>query len=89
MLMRVDYNVPIKNGVITDTTRIDTTLDTLRALLQVPEHKKPKCIVLICHLGRPGGKFKRENFSLEVTTHHVVACVGLGSLTDYLSLFSL
>lgn len=64
VLIRVDYNVPFKNGVIKDTSRIDATLDTLRTILDVEPAKKPKCVVLICHLGRPGGKFKSDDFSL-------------------------
>lgn len=63
VLVRVDYNVPIKNGVITDTTRIDYTLDTLRYILG-PSRGTPKAVVLICHMGRPGGKFKKADFSL-------------------------
>jgi len=64
VLMRVDYNVPMKNGVIKDTSRIDATLDTLKYMLATEPSRKPKCIVLICHFGRPGGKFKKEDFSL-------------------------
>lgn len=51
VLMRVDYNVPIKNGMIMDLTRIEATLPTINYLL------KNKCqIVLMSHLGRPKGK---------------------------------
>ncbi|MAQ31131.1 MAG: phosphoglycerate kinase [Flavobacteriales bacterium] len=51
VLMRVDYNVPIKNGMIMDLTRIESTLPTINYLL------KNKCqIVLMSHLGRPKGK---------------------------------
>jgi 3-phosphoglycerate kinase len=65
VLVRVDYNVPIKHGVVTDTARIDTTLETLRYLL---DRKGPmggvKCIVLIAHLGQPTGNYNREDFTL-------------------------
>ena len=51
VLMRVDYNVPIKNGIIIDLTRIEATLPTINYLL------KNNCqIVLMSHLGRPKGK---------------------------------
>jgi len=62
-LVRVDYNVPIKNGVVTDTNRIDATMDTVRSILTSP-NGLPKAVVLICHMGRPGGVFKKEDFSL-------------------------
>lgn len=66
VLVRVDYNVPIKDGVVVDDTRIMLSLNTLKFLLG---RKGPqggcKCIVLIAHLGRPGGNYKKESFSLQ------------------------
>mmetsp|Transcript_4790 Transcript_4790/g.7110 ORF Transcript_4790/g.7110 Transcript_4790/m.7110 type:complete len:543 (-) Transcript_4790:88-1716(-) len=64
VLVRVDYNVPIKDGKVTDPTRIKASLDSLKFMLS-NKNRLPKCIVLICHLGRPGGKFKKEDFSLK------------------------
>jgi hypothetical protein len=62
-LVRVDYNVPFgPDGKISDTSRIDQTKETLQYLLDPA--RKVKCVVLVCHLGRPGGQFKREEFSL-------------------------
>lgn len=52
ILVRVDYNVPIKDGKITDDLRIRASLPTLQYLL---DHGA-KQIVLISHLGRPEGK---------------------------------
>jgi phosphoglycerate kinase len=52
VFIRVDYNVPLKNGVIGDDTRIRETLPTLEFALQAGA----RCLVLASHLGRPKGK---------------------------------
>lgn len=58
VLLRADYNVPIKNGEITDDYRISQSLDTLKLLVE-----KGARTVVISHLGRPEGK-KDLNYSL-------------------------
>jgi len=51
VLVRVDLNVPVKDGTVTDVTRIERTLPTLREL----ESKGAKVLVLLAHFGRPKG----------------------------------
>lgn len=59
VFIRVDFNVPLKNGVITDDTRITSTLPTIQHVL---DHGGTA--VLASHLGRPKGKPAPE-FSLK------------------------
>ena len=59
ILLRLDLNVPLENGVITDTTRIDKILPVIKFLLN-----KNSKIIIISHIGRPEGK-KNKDLSLK------------------------
>ena len=59
VLMRVDFNVPVENGVITDDTRIRAALPTISYILDTRNTR----LVLMSHLGRPKGNREPE-FSL-------------------------
>lgn len=58
-LVRVDLNVPMEEGFIQDTTRLERILPTLEALIKIQAK-----VVLLSHLGRPKGK-KDKNLSLQ------------------------
>ena len=55
VLLRLDLNVPIKNRVITDETRINKILPVINFLI-----KKKSKILIISHIGRPKGKINND-----------------------------
>lgn len=59
VLMRVDFNVPLKEGVVTDATRIKMALPSIKYILE----QEGTSLVVMTHLGRPKGEKKAE-FSL-------------------------
>ncbi|MBN2704184.1 MAG: phosphoglycerate kinase [Pontiellaceae bacterium] len=59
VLMRVDFNVPIKDGVVTDDTRIVAALPSINYVLE-----NGGSLVLMSHCGRPKGK-KNPEFTLK------------------------
>tara|TARA_Y100000748_G_C15501824_1_gene490423 strand:+ start:2368 stop:3567 length:1200 start_codon:yes stop_codon:yes gene_type:complete len=65
VLIRVDFNVPFENGIITDDSRIKAALPTLEYLLQ----QGARCVIA-SHLGRPKGK-KDPSLSLAPIASHL------------------
>lgn len=64
VLVRVDFNVPLENGVITDDNRIVQALPTINYLIE----KKAK-VLLMSHLGRPDGAFDPDGSLAPVAAH--------------------
>jgi len=65
VFVRVDYNVPIHEGRITEPHRIEESLPTLRFILE-----RAKKLLIASHLGRPGGK-REPKWSLAPVRDHL------------------
>ncbi len=80
-LIRVDFNVPIKDGKILDDTRIKGAIPTLKFL-----HERGCSIVILSHMGRPKGKVveelrlnpvaKRLEELMEIPVKKIDVCIG-------------
>lgn len=70
VLLRLDLNVPVKNGKITDDTRIQAALPTLRYILE-----RSSKIAVMSHLGRPKGHIDPA-YSLELVGGHLAELIG-------------
>ena len=70
VLIRVDFNVPVKNGVVTDATRIKAALPTINYILD-----NGASVVVMSHFGRPKGQ-KNPEFSMAPIAKEFSALLG-------------
>lgn len=69
VFLRADFNVPLKNGAITDDTRIRGAIPTIEYLI-----RKGAKVILSSHLGRPKGK--QMEYTLAPICPHLSALLG-------------
>lgn len=71
VLLRADYNVPVKNGRISDDYRLKRSVQTIKYIWE----QYQSSIVIISHLGRPDGKPNKE-YSLKPVAEHLAKLLG-------------
>ncbi len=71
VLMRVDFNVPMENGEIKDDRRIRLALPSIKSVVD-----RGGKLILMSHLGRPGGKGVEREYSLAPVAAHLSTLLG-------------
>jgi len=71
VIMRVDFNVPMANGAVSDDKRIKASLPTIQYILD-----QGASLVLMSHLGRPKGAGFEADFSLKAASEALAKLLG-------------
>ncbi|MCP3673557.1 MAG: phosphoglycerate kinase [Gammaproteobacteria bacterium] len=82
VLIRVDFNVPVKDGVITSDARIRAALPTIKHALNAGA-----CLMVMSHRGRPVEGELTEDDSMQPIAHHLASLIekDVPLVTDYLN----